>query len=93
MQAGKKGADGEELMKASEVLKEWYGEDSGGAVEGWEDDKLVLKWMGERKGAICERVDAAKKTSVMEKVKELVGGLNMTEEEKEAFKREIVTKL
>ena len=55
-------------VEASEVVKGWFVNTPGMNEAGWNDDKLLLSWMGERYAELEEKVLAYTKRCVVEEV-------------------------
>lgn len=55
-------------LEASSVVKSWFLETPGMTKAGWDDDKLLLAWMGERYAELEEKVLAYTKRCVVQEV-------------------------
>jgi len=55
-------------VEASNVVKKWFSETPGMSEAAWEDDKLLLSWMGERYAELEQKVLAYTKQCVVEEV-------------------------
>jgi len=55
-------------LEASSMIKKWFVENSGCSEESWEDDKLMLSWMGERYSELELKVLSYTKQCVVDEV-------------------------
>ena len=83
-------------VEASNVVKKWFLETPGMTEAGWDDDKLLLSWMGERYAELEQKVLSYTKQCVVEEVVQVmtaggntavVGTAGIVEGVGEAYKR------